>query len=137
MAVTNPFNFILAALGIVSIATGDKATFTVMMVMVIASTGLRFVQFYYSQMTTGLKPRMKRFWQELKSVSQAAKLLSSVTTRIQILRNNQEVVLDRKEVVPGDVLVLTSSLSACSRWFQLTYGFRRRRLSWRLRPVCV
>ena len=43
-AVTNPFNFILAVLGIVSIATGDKGSFTVMMVMIIASSSLRFVR---------------------------------------------------------------------------------------------
>ena len=43
MALSNPFNFILMALGIISIGTGDKATFTVMMVMIIASTSLRFV----------------------------------------------------------------------------------------------
>jgi P-type Mg2+ transporter len=42
-AFTNPFNFILIGLAIVSIATGDKATFTVMIIMVILSTGLRSV----------------------------------------------------------------------------------------------
>jgi Mg2+-importing ATPase len=42
-AIANPFNFILAALGVISIATGDKATFVVLMVMILASTGLRFV----------------------------------------------------------------------------------------------
>jgi P-type Mg2+ transporter len=42
-ALANPFNFILMALGIISIATGDKATFAVMLVMIIASTGLRSV----------------------------------------------------------------------------------------------
>ena len=45
-AFSNPFNFILIALAIVSIATGDKATFTVMWVMVIASTSLRFVSLF-------------------------------------------------------------------------------------------
>lgn len=44
-AIANPFNFILIALAIVSIATGDKATFTVMIAMVILSTGLRSVYF--------------------------------------------------------------------------------------------
>ncbi|KAF9517656.1 hypothetical protein BS47DRAFT_1371289 [Hydnum rufescens UP504] len=88
-ATANPFNCILTVLAIVSVATGDKATFTVMMLMVVASTTLRF-------------------WQELKSVSQAVKLLNSVSTRVRVLRANQTVDLDRKEVVPGDVLVLTS-----------------------------
>ena len=50
---------------------------------------------------------MGRFWQELKSVSQAAKLLNSLATRVRVLRDKKEVELDRKEVVPGDVLVLT------------------------------
>lgn len=54
---------------------------------------------------------MNRFWQELKSVSQAAKLLNSVTTRIRVLRANKEVELDRRDIVPGDVLILTSSYS--------------------------
>ena len=42
-AIANPFNFILIALAIISIATGDKATFSVMLVMVVLSTGLRYV----------------------------------------------------------------------------------------------
>jgi magnesium-transporting ATPase (P-type) len=42
-ALANPFNFILTALAIVSIATGDKATFIVMLVMVVASTCLRYI----------------------------------------------------------------------------------------------
>jgi P-type Mg2+ transporter len=53
---------------------------------------------------------MSRFWQELKSVSQAAKLLNSLVTRIRVLRDKKEVELHRKEVVPGDVLVLTGIL---------------------------
>ena len=53
---------------------------------------------------------MSRFWQELKSVSQAAKLLNSLATRVRVLRDKKEVELERKEVVPGDVLVLTGIL---------------------------
>ena len=57
-----------------------------------------------------------RFWQEKKSFSQAAKLLNSVTTRVRVLRSNREIELDRKEVVPGDVLVLSSPCSFFSRF---------------------
>lgn len=53
---------------------------------------------------------MNRFWQELKSVSQAARLLNSLATRVRVLRDKKEVELERKEVVPGDVLVLTGIL---------------------------
>jgi len=72
---------------------------------------------------------MNRFWQELKSISQAAKLLNSVTTRVRLLRANQEVELDRKEVVPGDVLVLTSSYSL--RLLVLVYADNRDTPRWR------
>ena len=62
---------------------------------------------------------MSRFWQELKSVSQAAKLLNSLATRVRVLRDKKEVELERKEVVPGDVLVLTGILH--SSFFILLY----------------
>ena len=51
-ALLNPFNVILLVLAIVNIATGDKATFTVMVVMVMASTGLRFVFFLLQKKKT-------------------------------------------------------------------------------------
>lgn len=98
VAIANPFNCLLIVLAIISIATGDKATFAVMMCMVVASTGLRF-------------------WQDLKSVSQASKLINSVTTRVHVCRQRpdassvlhpEEIEIDRKEVVPGDVLLFTS-----------------------------
>lgn len=44
-------------------------------------------------------------------MSQAAKLLNSASTRIRVLRANEEVELDRKEVVPSDVLIFASSYS--------------------------
>lgn len=60
---------------------------------------------------------MSRFWQELKSVSQAAKLLNSLATRVRVLRDKKEVELDRKQVVPGDVLVLTGIILHTSLYF--------------------
>ena len=62
---------------------------------------------------------MSRFWQELKSVSQAAKLLNSLATRVRVLRDKEEVELDRKQVVPGDVLVLTGIILPSSYFFAL------------------
>src|SRR3984957_8517022 len=47
VAIANPFNFLLIVLAIISIATGDRATFSVMMSMVVASTGLRSVIFIH------------------------------------------------------------------------------------------
>ena len=47
---------------------------------------------------------MSRFWEELKAVSiKAATLLSSVTTRVRLLRAIQEVDLDHKAVVPAQI----------------------------------
>ena len=40
-ALMNPFNILLAVLASVSIGTGDKATFAVMLLMIILSSGLR------------------------------------------------------------------------------------------------
>ena len=64
---------------------------------------------------------MSRFWQELKSVSQAAKLLNSLATRVRVLRDKKEVELDRKQVVPGDVLVLTGIILHTSFFIFVLY----------------
>ena len=53
----------------------------------------------------------------MKSVSQAAKLLSSLATRVRVLRDKKEIELERKEVVPGDVLVLTGILHSSIYFF--------------------
>ena len=73
-----------------------------------------------------------RFWQELKSVSQAAKLLSSLATRARVLRDKKEVELERREVVPGDVLVLTGILHFSFYFLLYTNESicRWRRFSW-------
>lgn len=42
-AVFNPFNLLLSILAIISIATGDKAMFSIMLLMVLISSGLRYV----------------------------------------------------------------------------------------------
>jgi hypothetical protein len=45
-AIINPFNLLLLMLAVISIATGDKATFTVMILMIVSSTGLRCLLIY-------------------------------------------------------------------------------------------
>ncbi|KAL4064158.1 hypothetical protein V8B97DRAFT_1876143 [Scleroderma yunnanense] len=92
-ALWNPFNVLLTILAIVNIATQDVATFVVMMAMVVASTGLRF-------------------WQEIKSMVQALKLVRSIVTRVRVVRVvnglSQEIELDQKQVVPGDIIAVAS-----------------------------
>ncbi|CCL99190.1 uncharacterized protein FIBRA_01205 [Fibroporia radiculosa] len=93
-ALMNPFNILLLVLAIVSMVTNDPASFGVMIAMVVASTSLRY-------------------WQEMKSMVQAQNLLTSVTTRVRVLRRlrdsgSEELEIDQRKVVPGDVLAVTS-----------------------------
>lgn len=92
-AIVNPFNILLTILAIVSAATQQIPTFIVMMAMVFASTGLRY-------------------WQELKSMVQAVNLIKSVTTNTRVLRyrnsGSEEVEIDQRNVVPGDIIAVTS-----------------------------
>ncbi|KAL1409266.1 hypothetical protein Q8F55_006099 [Vanrija albida] len=92
-ALVNPFSVILVCLAIIAIATGDNATFTVIMVMVVVSAALRF-------------------WQDLKSVVKAKRLAQGVKTMVHVRRTNfgltSEAVVDSAELVPGDILELRS-----------------------------
>ncbi|KAJ7483116.1 Mg-transporting ATPase [Mycena galericulata] len=89
-AFLNPFNVLLLILGAISIGTGDIPTFGVMIAMVVSSTGLRF-------------------WQEMRSLSKAHVLVNSVSSRVHVLRPSEgEIEFDRKQIVPGDVLSVTS-----------------------------
>ncbi|KAJ9099794.1 hypothetical protein QFC21_003792 [Naganishia friedmannii] len=96
-AFSNPFNFLLVVLAAISIGTGDRATFTVMVVMVSVSTVLRFVQ-------------------ERKSIMATIKLVSMVSSKVNVFRHpgspshaaatdcSYKKEVDRKEIVPGDVI---------------------------------
>lgn len=92
-ALVNPFSIVLVCLAIIAIATGDHATFTVIMVMVVVSASLRF-------------------WQDLKSVVKAKRLAQGVKTMVHVRRKNfdlsTETVVESAELVPGDVLELRS-----------------------------
>ncbi|KAF9220910.1 Mg-transporting ATPase [Gyrodon lividus] len=92
-AIWNPFNVLLTILACVSIATQDVATFVVMIAMVVASTGLRY-------------------WQEMKSMVQALKLVKSIVTRVRVVRcvnsHSEEIEIDQRHVVPGDVITVAS-----------------------------
>ena len=59
----------------------------------------------------------------MKSISQSSKLLNSVTTRVHVLRHltdsvslsySEELEIDRKDVVPGDLVIFTSALPSLS-----------------------
>ncbi|KAK2462803.1 hypothetical protein APHAL10511_005194 [Amanita phalloides] len=94
-ALPNPFNILLVALAVVAICTGDYATFSILLVMVALSVGLRFIQ-------------------EFKSTRRAASLKELITAECDILRREGTEkagtyrVIHRKQVVPGDVVKLTT-----------------------------
>ena len=70
-----------------------------MITMVVASTGLRY-------------------WQEMKSMVQALRLVRSIVTRVRVIRvvngRPQELEIDQKEVVPGNILAMASQFFSMS-----------------------
>ncbi len=102
-AARNPFNGVLVLLGLVSLLTRDLSAATVMTVMVIVSTGLRF-------------------WQEWKSLVQAESLRKLVRNKVTVRRTDNESAAAREpssldhrasdilleQLVPGDVVLLSA-----------------------------
>lgn len=92
-ALWNPFNVLLTILAIVNVATDSLPTFVVMIAMVVASTALRY-------------------WQEMKSMVQALKLVKSIVTRVRVIRRvnsmPKEIEVDLRRIVPGDVIAVAS-----------------------------
>ncbi|KAF8944988.1 hypothetical protein BGZ47_003411 [Haplosporangium gracile] len=109
-ALVHPFNILLAVLGTATLLTGDSQGGTIMFIMVLLSTGLRF-------------------WQEWKSAAAAQSLKSMVSTLITVTRlyscpehrdptpedvtrmvNHATVRMDIliEDVVPGDWVQLSA-----------------------------
>lgn len=98
-AFINPFVGILALIALVSFIIDvwtvapdeqDYKTVIIVTIMVVISSGLRFVQ-------------------EYRSGQAAEKLKSMVKTTVSVLRmNNGREELDIKELVPGDIIILTA-----------------------------
>lgn len=74
----------MTALAVIAISTGDYATFSVMMLMVVITTGLRL-------------------WQDYKSIVKASKLGDSLSSPVHVVRGGPQIV-ESKELVPGDIL---------------------------------
>ncbi|KAF8443023.1 Mg-transporting ATPase [Boletus edulis BED1] len=93
IALWNPFNVLLTILAIINAATDSIPTSIVMITMVVASTSLRY-------------------WQEMKSMVQALKLVRSIVTRVRVIRRvnsvPQEIEVDLRHIVPGDVVAVAS-----------------------------
>lgn len=85
----NPFNLLLTALAVVSWATHDLESTTVIAIMVGLSTLLRF-------------------WQEGKSNRAADGLKEMVGNTATVLRGHERIELPIRQLVPGDVLALSA-----------------------------
>lgn len=95
----NPFNVLLALLAVISVATPPPnwSTFTILVVMIVISCGVRF-------------------WQEYRSNVAAINLQSNVRTDIRVQRQSGylnarqvlEIIIDEKALVPGDIVLVDS-----------------------------
>ncbi|EEY16246.1 magnesium-transporting ATPase [Verticillium alfalfae VaMs.102] len=117
LVLPNPFNLLLTFIAIISVASPGRSwvhititnvrrhkltlnqdTFAVLMAMVVISSAVRF-------------------WQEYRSIMSVAKLQSSVTADVKVRRSPStagaspelptDVLVHEKNVVPGDVIVLS------------------------------
>ncbi len=88
-AAVNPLVILLTLLATVAFATGDLRAGTVMMLMVILGLSLRFIQ-------------------ETKADNAAAKLKAMIRVTATVLRDGQPREIPLRELVPGDVVKLSS-----------------------------
>jgi P-type Mg2+ transporter len=92
--IPNPFNILLCLLAIISVATPPPAwsTFILLIIMIIISCAVRF-------------------WQEQRGTAAAIRLQSKVSTDVRVHRRldgfrSEDVVVDEKTLVPGDILLV-------------------------------
>jgi Mg2+-importing ATPase len=85
----NPLVILLLVLGFVSFLTGDLRAMVVIFVMVLLGVVLRF-------------------FQELRADNAAEKLKAMVTTTATVFRDDKEVEVTLKELVPGDIIRLAA-----------------------------
>ena len=87
--VKNPLVILLLALGLVSYLTGDIRATIMIFAMVLLGVFLRF-------------------FQELRSDTAAEKLKAMVSTVADVLRSGEKKEIPLKEVVPGDIVLLSA-----------------------------
>jgi P-type Mg2+ transporter len=85
----NPLVILLAVLAVVAIATGDLRAATVMTLMIVLGVGLRFLQ-------------------EARADTAAAALRAMIRVTATALRDGKPREVPLREIVPGDVIVLTA-----------------------------
>ncbi len=99
-AFANPFNFLLTTLAVVSAATGDQEAAIVIAVMVLFSTGLRFVQEYRSNKSA---QALRALVRTSSAVERAGDEFPADSTPAM---RRREIPMD--ELVPGDIVYLSA-----------------------------
>ena len=95
-SLVNPFNIVLIVVAIITFVTDivisshkDYATFTLMVSIVMISTIISYIQ-------------------ETKSDNAAKKLKNMISNQIDVIRNGNPAVAIVEEIVPGDIIKLSS-----------------------------
>ncbi|KAI8872536.1 transmembrane protein, partial [Ramicandelaber brevisporus] len=101
-AIVHPFNILLLVLGAISIATGDKKTFGMMLAMIALSAGMR----YYQEMRSTVAVARLR-----DMIKATTKVLRTRTPSSKVDGDFKDQGLHLEEVVPGDVVVLSAGSS--------------------------
>jgi len=99
-AFANPFNFLLTTLAVVSGLTGDNEATVVIGVMVVFSTGLRFVQEFRSNKSA---LALRALVRTNTSVERAGDEFDPASTPVT---RRREIPMD--ELVPGDIVYLSA-----------------------------
>ncbi|HEY5220272.1 MAG TPA: HAD-IC family P-type ATPase, partial [Gemmatimonadaceae bacterium] len=99
-AFANPFNFLLTTLAVVSGVTGDHEAMTVIFVMVLFSTGLRFVQEFRSNKSALALRALVRTSAAVERPADDTPATSGPAMR------RREIPMD--ELVPGDIVYLSA-----------------------------
>jgi Mg2+-importing ATPase len=99
-AFANPFNFLLTTLAVVSGVTGDQQAMTVIGVMVLFSTGLRFVQEFRSNKSAQTLRALVRTSTAVERAGDEYVIGSTPAMR------RREIPMD--ELVPGDIVYLSA-----------------------------
>src|SRR3989344_6907931 len=86
---TSPFFYLLLAAGLVAFFIGEKIDGTIIIIFIAINVLLGFVQ-------------------EFKAERSVALLENFIPQNVKVLRHGEPEIVEKKELVPGDMLVLTA-----------------------------
>jgi Mg2+-importing ATPase len=98
----SPFLYLLLAAAILAIALGEKIDGLMILGFVVINVGIGFYQEYQSEQSVALLKKM-------------------VTSKVLVRRNGKESLVDSREIVPGDLVIVKTGdrLQADLRWIEV------------------